>query len=82
MLAAENNALDAVNEALRGDGTMTDAQKAAIKVLNVVAKNRANVTSRVRVGLSVAQFLQDPKELHKYMAITRPEIKKLTRKKQ
>lgn len=74
--ALEDIAIQTVGRAIRGNGELSDADKAAIKVLAVVAKNRQTGTARAALGFKMAKTLMSPEELKTYVAATMPVSQK------
>lgn len=55
-------------------GEITDAERAAIKILAIVAKNRQTMTAREALHFNMASALSDPEQLKKYVQTTCPQL--------
>lgn len=72
----EDLAIKTLTQALRDQGEVDDKVQVAMKVANMVAKNRQTMTAREGIRFSMAQSIASEKELAKYIAITQPEVKR------
>ncbi len=79
----EDLSMTTIKQALDGklsaDG---DEVKVAVKMMGVVAKNRQTLTNRAAVEFGMARSIATEKELHRYVAVTSPQIQKALGKKQ
>ena len=73
----ETSAITIMQKVMKDERDMDDTAKAAIKVLNMVAKNRQTLTAREGIRMSMVTYIADEAELKKYVLATQPQIKKL-----
>jgi len=74
----EDGALGMMQDVIDGNRDMDDVAKGAMKILNVVAKNRQTLTAREASRFHMACAISDETALKKYVNATQPQIKKLT----
>ncbi len=75
MVALEEKSIEALSEALGRGGEMDDTEKAAVKLLGVVAKNRQTLTARSALNFQMArEITSDPAAMRKYVAATNPQL--------
>ena len=72
----EKTSIEAVQLAIGRGGDLDDSEKAAMKALGVVAKNRQTMTNREALKFSMASMVGTPAELKKYIAFSSPDVKK------
>jgi hypothetical protein len=70
----ETKAIAVVNGLLDSSVEATDAERAAVKVLGIVAKNRQTMTAREALHFNMAVSLSDPDQLAKYVQTTCPQL--------
>ena len=73
----ETSAITIMQKVMKDERDMDDTAKAAIKVLNMVAKNRQTLTAREGIRMSMVTYIASEAELKKYVLATQPQIKKL-----
>lgn len=56
---------------------MDDVAKGAIKILNMVAKNRQTLTAREGIRIGMVSSIASETQLKKYILATQPQIKRL-----
>ena len=76
----ETSAIDIMVGVFEGKKDSEEA-KDAIKVMNIVAKNRVTQTARMALGFNMASAIANEKELKRYIEVTSPQIKALTKGK-
>jgi len=72
----ETLAIKTLTEAMNDVRDVDDKVQVAMKVANMVSKNRQTMTAREGIRFSMASSIADEKELKRYIAITQPDIKR------
>ena len=73
----EDEAIDMLLSALKGNREVDEEVKLAMKALNVVSKNRQTLSHRQALEFAIARVTMTDAELKKYAEVTSPEVKKL-----
>ena len=76
----EELSLDVVRSAIQRGGDMDDSEKAAMKALNVVSKNRQTSSAREGLFFNMVSSIASPDELKRYIQTTNPVIHKALQK--
>lgn len=74
--ALEDLAIATLTETLGGDREVDDKAQVAVKVVNMVTKNRQTMTAREGIRFSMATTIGTESQLKKYIAVTQPEVRK------
>ena len=72
MSELEDTAIQVVHDAIKRGGDMDESERAAVKALNVVSKNRQTSTARAGLAFHMAEKIFDGKELRRYVETTSP----------
>lgn len=72
----EDVAIRTLMQTLDGEREVDDKVQVAMKVANMVAKNRQTMTAREGIRFSMAQSIGTNDQLKKYITISQPEVKK------
>ena len=72
----EDDAISELSSAIK-TGTLTDTAKMSMQALQIVAKNRQTVTSRLCLQWSIITSLGTEGQQRKYATVTQPQIGKM-----
>lgn len=72
----EDVAIRTLTQALKDEREVDDKVQIAMKVANMVAKNRQTMTAREGIRFSMAQSIGTDDQLEKYIAVSQPEVRK------
>lgn len=72
----EDVAVRTLEQALNDEREVDDKVQLAMKVANMVAKNRQTMTAREGIRFSMAQSIGTEDQLSKYISVSQPEVKK------
>lgn len=77
LMELEDDTLKVLSQAMKEERDIDETVVSAIKIQNMITKNRVTASAREAISLQAVQLTNDEKIMKKYVKASFPEIRKL-----